>query len=104
MSDIFSVVENEILNRGGIKLLRPEDAIRVILEARLRDVVILGIDAFHIMGIKIQPFIEYSVDYSNKINSYDVDQAYDVYSEAVNFIEARKNLGLHFEIVLKFRQ
>ena len=62
-------LENEFRPRnlrpeGGILVLSQTDAEEFIGEALKRDLLILGMDSFQIRGSSIQPFMEYSPDYS----------------------------------------
>ena len=51
-------------SEGGVLALSQADTEEFIEEALKRDLLILGMDSFQIRGSSIQPFMEYSRDYS----------------------------------------
>jgi hypothetical protein len=80
----------------GIFWFRPDDAIKLISEARAMGVPLLGFDAAAVRpGESTQPSLEKSWDYSRSTNSIA-----DTYGHAIQFIEDRSASGYYFEIVL----
>ncbi len=49
--------------RGGILILRPDEAIAPVRRARDTGSGVLGLDAFQITGTSTQPLMEHSTDY-----------------------------------------
>lgn len=68
-----------------------DTAIEIIRECKKERIMIYGIDAVKISEYGTQPYMEHSVDYSSVSNVWD---------EALTFINSKRNLGLHFEIVV----
>ncbi len=95
----YNEVEIEFIGkalvRGGVFLLRPSDAIDLINKCREKNYRVFGIDGFFIIGDKIQPSMENSIDFGELVESIS-DQPYE---DAVNFIEQRKDSGMYFEII-----
>jgi hypothetical protein len=76
--------------RGGIFLLRPLDAIRLIDESEKAGVPVLGAEGFRVIGEKIQPLQEHSIDlYGNENNSHAVLR---------RFVGDRSDLDIWFEV------
>jgi hypothetical protein len=80
-------------------LFHANDAINFIRRCHELDRPILGIDSFRLNGEFIQPFLEYSVDYSSTTWLTTHDGSEDIWQEAENFIRKHSELGLVFEIV-----
>ena len=86
------LLENGI-NRCGIILLNSENAIRAINISKELNISVLGIDCFNMVGERIIPFIEHSVDYQNKLNNHSL---------AIEYIMSKtkeSNNCFYFEIV-----
>ena len=83
--------------RGGVLLLRPNDALDMVQNCRRESVSILGIDAFRISSNSTQPVMEDSVDFSRETRRASF---LDVWHEAELFLHNRQNKDLFFEIVL----
>jgi hypothetical protein len=79
--------------RGGLLLLRADDAIALTNAAREAGIAVLGVDAF-ILGPGItQPVMEHSRDLSAQ------SSATDSWTSAIDFIQ-RQPEHLYFEVVL----
>lgn len=95
----MDIIEKEflekVIRRNNLFLYKKDDALVVIERCKQQNVWILGIDSFLISGDYIQPFLEYSSDYSN------LDKKNDVWKVASQFIAdmIKKNNELVFEIV-----
>lgn len=95
----MDIIEKESLEkairRNNLFLYNKEDALAVIERCKQYHIWILGIDSFVIRGDYIQPFLEYSSDYSNLVKNNNV------WKIASNFIAdmIKKNSELIFEIV-----
>lgn len=81
--------------RGGILVLSPDEACRLIARAQEEKIRVLGIDAFILTETTIQPSMEHSVDYSDREFFSDSD-----WHIATTFIQERASYGFHFEVVL----
>ncbi|MCL2078186.1 MAG: hypothetical protein FWH08_07275 [Oscillospiraceae bacterium] len=66
MEDRFDkIFESVVIKYHEMRLYRYNDAIRVIDECEKRRIKILGVDSFRLLpNKKIQPFMEFSHDYS----------------------------------------
>lgn len=76
--------------KGGLMLFSKDDAVQLVLGCKKENIKILGIDSFRIVGDKIQPSLEDSIDLS-KINETEN------YAKAADFIENRSD-EFYFEI------
>jgi hypothetical protein len=98
----MSRIEDEFRNmgtfRGGVLMLRPHDAIRMVQRCRERQVRILGIDAFFLTDHTTQPSMEQSIDLSDFDPSRNSMNCWD---QAATFLEDRKTEDLFFEIVME---
>ena len=59
--------EKRALIKGGVFLLRPDDAIQFVKACKQQGIAILGIEGFKIFGQRIQPFQEHSLDFEEVI-------------------------------------
>jgi hypothetical protein len=84
--------------RGGVLLLRPHDAIRMVQRCRERQVRVLGIDGFFLTDCTTQPSIEQSIDLSD---FHGGRHFVDCWERAETFLEERKKTDLFFEIVIE---
>ena len=82
--------------RGGILMLRPDDAIALIRRARDAGIGIRGLDAFQITETSTRPFMEHSADYSAAGASPHVD----IWAEAERFLSTFLDSTFVFEVVL----
>jgi len=95
----MDIIEKEFLEkailRNNLFLYNKEDALAVIERCKQYNIWILGIDSFVIRDDYIQPFLEYSSDYS------DLGKNNNVWKDASSFITdtIKKNNELVFEIV-----
>jgi hypothetical protein len=81
--------------RGGVLMLSPENAVKMVQRCRKRQIRILGIDGFLLSNRATRPVMEESIDLSRWQN--DAPSCWDL---AKNFLEQRKSTELHFEVVL----
>ncbi len=92
-------IQDEFLHKSVIEgfppILNSEDAISLVRRCRIKKVKVLGIDGFHIYGQSMQPDMAESVDFSNNPKIVN-----DCWSEAEQFLTARINSGLFFEVVV----
>ena len=91
LTEIEKLFEPVGLIRGGVFLLRDEDALRFIEECERRGVPILGVEGFRVQGQMIQPFQEHSFDLE-RVNP-------DSHRIAKDFIADRLHQELWFEVV-----
>ena len=80
--------------KGGIRFLKPADALAEIRESRDRRVGVLGIDGFYLTDEGTQPAMEHSIDLSGVKN----DQ--ERWALAEQFLAERLDARLYFEVVL----
>ncbi|WP_417382159.1 hypothetical protein [Gimesia sp.] len=92
-------IQDEFLINSVIKgfppILNPEDAISLVRFCREQKVKVLGIDGFHVYGQSIQPDMTESIEFSSNLR---MDS--DCWCAAEQFLTARINRGLFFEIVV----
>jgi hypothetical protein len=88
-------IAREFINRGtlrgGVLLLEPSDALAMIERAEQLGVPVLGIDGFRMTETTTQPDMEHSIDLSST--------GHGAWHEAGEFISARADRGLMFEVV-----
>lgn len=81
--------------RGGILLLETDAALRLVEVARVADAPVLGVDSFKLTEHTMQPASKHTLDLSAE------DQlSGGGWKEASQFIEAKRDVGIHFEVVL----
>lgn len=85
--------ENSEKRQGLLNLFSIDNAIKAIEIAKQNEINVLGIDAFRITDTTICPFMEHSIDYSEKKNIFD---------DAISFIKERKDMNFLFEITFDF--
>ena len=83
--------EKRALIKGGVFLLRPDDAIQFVKACKEQGIAVLGIEGFKIFGQHIQPFQEHSLDFDDVIE--------DSHETIIKFLEEREDTDLWFEIV-----
>jgi len=90
MNTVELLFKDKAIIRGGLMLFSKNDAVKFVRECQKEKIKILGIDSFKIIGEKIQPSLENSVDFSktNETANYD---------GAVDFIKSRSE-EFYFEI------
>jgi len=99
LPNVEQEIENTGLRWGGVLMLYPLDAIRMIQRCRDLGVRILGIDAFRVRPDGIQPVSEHSIDFTS---SYAPSIARDeIWTAAREFVDRRLDLGLMFEVVIE---
>ena len=77
--------------RGGVFLLRTDDAIRFVQQCRIEAVPVAGIEGFRMHGEKIQPIQEHSIDFEDKLDgTHDMSE---------RFLSERASENLWFEVV-----
>lgn len=91
-TEIDKFTEEKAISRGKMKMYKLEDAIEFIRLLEKGSIEIMGIDGFKLFGEKIQPFMEYSSNYSGK---------YGNWKESIEFINkiAEIDAEIIFEIV-----
>lgn len=93
----MDIIEREFdkraIRREGIYLFDSHGALDVIKRCHDLKKRILGIDSFRITENTTQPVLEYSIDFSIRMD------AKDIWKEAENFIMNNDNKGLVFEVV-----
>lgn len=92
MNRVERLMSAKSLNRNGIVLFKKEDALTFIKLCKEYKINLLGIDGFLLTEKSIQPRLEDSVDFSNRL------EYLNKYAEAVEFVESREN-DIYFEIV-----
>ena len=95
LTHIEKSFEKRALIRGGVFLLKPDDAIQFVKACQEQGIAVLGIEGFKIFGQHIQPFQEHSLDFEEVIE--------DSHETTMKFLEDRKDTGLWFEIVSEDR-
>jgi hypothetical protein len=80
---------------GGVLLLKPDDALDLVEEARARAINVLGIDAFFASDSGITPSMEFSRSYSDEFGAKENNHVM-----AIDHITRFRDDGLHFEVVL----
>ena len=77
---------------GGVFLLKPQDAIDLVEACRNKGISVFGAEGFFIVGDKIQPSMEHSID-----SSYpDKDR----YASTIDFIRSYLKSELWFEVMV----
>lgn len=94
MEEIVESFASRGVRRGGVLFLTATDALALIDAARAHYKPILGVDSFVLTETTIQPFMEHILDLSSALGTTDT------WSRASSFVEERKSLGFHFEVVL----
>jgi hypothetical protein len=91
MNKVELLFVNKAIIRGRIMLFSKKDAILFVKECQKGLIQVLGVDSFTIVGEKIQPSLENSVDFSkaNEKGNYD---------EVIGFIKNRSD-EFYFEII-----
>jgi hypothetical protein len=96
----MSTIEDEFreagVMRGGVLLLRPNDAIRMVQRPREQRILVLGLDGFVVTDSTTQPILEESIDLSNLINRPNTT----CWEIAEQFLNDRKSSNLFFEVVI----
>ena len=90
MFNLIDKYKENALQRGGLLLFSPQDAIEIVKELEKKSIKILGLDAFQVTINTTQPFMEHGIDLSNQ------DFAWKA---AIEFLERRKGSGFVFEII-----
>jgi len=82
--------------KGGLLMLRPSDALKMVHRCRERGIGILGIDGFILTATSTQPAMEHSIDLSGSRKPASIVDGWD---RAERFIAERAATDLFFEIV-----
>lgn len=96
-------IEQEFVKKGLVEMrqngewfvLSKENAKAFVKACKEASILILGVDGFYLMGEKIQPSMENSIDFTS--SSY-TKASKDNFAEAVDFLNGRSD-SLYFEIV-----
>jgi len=91
LTHIEKSFEKRALIKGGVFLLRPDDAIQFVKACKEQGISVLGIEGFKIFGQHIQPFQKHSLDFDDVIE--------DSHETIIKFLEEREDTELWFEIV-----
>jgi hypothetical protein len=94
MNKVEKLFQDKALMRGEMMLFSKENALLFIKTCEKNNITILGIDAFILIGEKIQPSMENSIDFTSNHFKPRFNSAY---SEAIDFLK-NKNDKLYFEI------
>ena len=95
IQDLEKQFADRVIERHGLKLLRPADAAEYVARCSKHGIEVLGIDAFRVDGVSIQPMMEHSVDLSLS------SAAGSHHQEAANFLESRLDSNLWFVVVVE---
>jgi len=95
----MNFVENKFKDiaiiRNGIMLFSKVNSILIIKKCKEANILILGLDGFTLFDNKIQPNIEYSIDFS-ATNYLRIEE--DFYLDAINFIISKSD-NIYYEII-----
>ena len=90
------------VERGGLLLLPVSEALAMIKRCCESGLRILGIDGFNITDEVTQPLMEHSIDLSrDEIVSDKPNQHTTSCQDALEFISARSDKGLYFEVTIE---
>lgn len=78
--------------RGGILILRSQDALDMVRRCREQGIRVLGLDGFKVTATITQPVMEQSIDLGSIAGS-------DAWSKAESFLAERGGSDLYFEVV-----
>lgn len=92
MKPIEKEFVSKSVRRGTIIVLRPADALRMVLRCRELGIRILGVDGFFVTAAGIQPSMDESIDFCGSTAEYS-------WTTAEAFITERSNSNLSFEVV-----
>jgi len=92
MEDIEKKFAERGIIRGGLLLLRPEDALELIDEAARKRRKVLGVDGFIITNNSTQPLMDESIN----LSKYPLE----CWEKAKRFLLCRVDRDLFFEIIL----
>ncbi|MGH9352380.1 MAG: hypothetical protein ACRD2G_09495, partial [Terriglobia bacterium] len=87
--------------RGGLLLLRPNDALRLVQRCCEQDIKVLGVDGFILTACTTQPSMEQSIDLSDLEG---IRNPVNCWERAEVFLKERETTDLFFEVVLDERQ
>jgi hypothetical protein len=79
--------------RGGLILLRAQDALSMVRRCRGEGIEVLGLDGFRLTEQTTQPLMEQSIDLTKSGNG-------DSWARAESFLVARLDQDLYFEVVI----
>ncbi len=91
LTSIEKQFEDVAVVKGGVFLLRANDAIRFVKQCRVEGVAIAGIEGFRMIGEKIQPLQEHSVDFDEAVSK--------THELSEKFLRERILEDLWFEVV-----
>jgi len=78
---------------GSVFLLKPDDAIELILECKARGIPVFGAEGFSIVGDKIQPSMEHSIS--------GIDADLDRHQVTISFLRSHSKLSYWFEVMVE---
>jgi hypothetical protein len=91
MNNIFDQFKEQSIQRGRTLYFSPLKAMEILRHLEREQIKVLGLDAVRISNNETQPFLEHSIDLSNRE---------DCHKTAIRFIEEKIGLELFFEIVI----
>jgi hypothetical protein len=94
--------KNKGVNKGGLLLLKANQALTLIERCKEENLRILGIDTFIIKQGVTQPLMEYSIDFTS-INEGQRDclSAVETWKRSKFFLENKLESNFFFEIVIE---
>src|SRR3954468_2955511 len=87
--------DRAVAERGGLLLLRPEDALALVDRAAEEGVPILGVDGLLVTEASTAAPLEHLADFSSR-----VAQGHGCWQEAEALIQEHRGRGLVFELTL----
>ena len=86
------IIENAVI-RGRIHLYSYHDAVKLVMLCEQNGLSILGIDSFIVTDSKTKPYMEHSIDFSNKTEDGNT------FELARSFLKEKQKYGFVFEVV-----
>jgi len=90
LSECTQIAEMLLSQKPRIQFVESSRALQIIEDCKSKRIRVLGIDGFKVTPTSTQPFMEHSVDYSDKKEAWD---------DAIAFVKFKSDLGLMFEVV-----
>ena len=76
---------------GGVFLLKPRDAVELVRECKSKGIAVFGAEAFYVIGERIQPSMEHSID---------IDTETDPHETTISFLRSHIESELWFEVMV----
>ncbi|HXK39660.1 MAG TPA: hypothetical protein VJ837_02400 [Candidatus Paceibacterota bacterium] len=93
--DLQAEFRDRVIHEGGVELLAVDDALALISRASEERLPVLGVDGFFVSDGSVQSPLEHLADFSSAVERGD-----GCWTDAAQFVEERRPLGLVFEVVL----